>query len=108
MATNREQVLQRWGLPKDTHLSLADIAQKSGMPLAALNKVFSRGKGAAVSNLASVRLKKDFSKNPDTVRYPASARLSPVQWGYARVWSFVNKSTTYKTADADIAKEYNI
>lgn len=105
MATHRENFLKKHGLPPSTSLSLAQMAMLSGVPLSILEEVAKRGRGAAVSNLASVRLKKDFSKNPDTKKYPASARLHPVTWGLARAYSFLQKGKTYYTADSDLAKK---
>jgi hypothetical protein len=108
MSTHRERFLKKHGLPNDISLSIPEISNLSGVPVAALRQVYSRGMGAAHSNLQSVRLLKDFSKNPDTKRYPASARLSPQQWGIARIFSFVQHGPTYKTADADIARKFNL
>ena len=106
--THRLQVLKRLGLPPDTSLSITELARLTKIPVAALREVYKRGEGAYSSNLGSVRLKSDFSKNPDVGRFPASARLSMAQWAMARVFSFVNKGKTYATADADIARKYGV
>jgi len=106
--THRHNFLTKHGLPADTSLSLTQISNYSGVPRAALQEVYNRGTGAYKSNLASVRLRSDFSKNPDTSKYPASARLSKEQWSMARVYSFVDKGKTYHTADADIARKYPV
>ena len=59
-------------------------AEKSGMPLGILRKVFNRGKAAWKSG-----------HRPGT---------NPDQWGYARVNSFVTKSSgTWGGADKDLA-----
>jgi hypothetical protein len=84
------------------------IAKLFKVPLEALNEIYKRGVGAWKNNLGSVRLKKDFSKNPNTSQYPRSARLGKDQWAMARIYSFLDKGKTYYTADADIAKKYNI
>ena len=89
-------------------LSLDDLALFSGVPRAALQEVFNRGVGAWKTNISSVRLKSDFSKNPDTEIYPRSARLGKEQWAYARVYSFLNKGRTFQTADADISRKYGL
>jgi hypothetical protein len=102
------RVLRRFGLDPDKHYSLAELAHHSGIPLAALRLVYNRGTGAWENNISSVRLKKDFSKNPNIAAYPRSARLTKQQWSYARVYSFIDHGTTYHTADADIAKKYNV
>lgn len=108
METHRMRVLRRFGMDPDKHYSLAELARHSGIPLAALQACFNRGSGAWTNNIASVRLKKDFSKNPNMAAFPRSARLTKQQWSYARVYSFIDKGKTYHTADADIAKKYNV
>lgn len=104
MLTHRQHVLQHLHLPADTHLSLTELAHKFGVPRSALQEVYNRGTGAWKNNPQSIRLKKDFSKNPNIGAFPRSARLSKEQWSMARVYSFLDKGTTYHTADADIAK----
>ena len=105
MPTHRENFFQRHGIPLSESLSLSQVARKAGIPLAALQQVYKRGEGAYANNLASVRLK-DFSKNPDTSSHGRADRLSMQQWAMARVYSFVDKGTTYKTTDSDIARRY--
>jgi hypothetical protein len=100
-------VLKALGLPKDTSLSLEELAEHTDLPLEALQEVYNRGVGAWKTNISSVRLK-DFSKNPNLSKYPRSARLGKEQWAMARVYSFVDKGTTFYTADADIARKYNL
>lgn len=82
------------------------------MPLNALRKVYDRGIGAAKTNLESVRLKPGtkygpaFKKNVDA---PRSAKLSPEQWAYGRVYAFVMKTPkVFKGADRDIAEMYDL
>jgi hypothetical protein len=104
METHRERFLRRHGLPESASLSLAVISRLSGVPERYLQEVYNRGIGAWRTNIESVRLKKDFSKNPDVSRYPRSARLGKEMWAMARVYSFVDKGKTYHTADSDIAK----
>ncbi len=106
--THRQQVLKKLGLPKDSSLSLEEIADITDLPIDALQEVYNRGVGAWKTNIASVRLRKDFSKNPDLARYPRRMRLGKEQWGMARVYSFINKGKTFHTADRDIAREYSI
>jgi hypothetical protein len=108
MPTHRESVLRALGLPRDTQMGVKELAEATDLPEEALQEVYNRGVGAWKGNLASVRLRKDFSKNPDTRRYPRSARLGKEQWAMARVYSFVDKGRTFRTADADIAREYRI
>lgn len=106
--THRQSVLKALGLPKDTSLSIEELAEHTDLPVEALQEIFNRGVGAAKTNPSSIRLKKDFSKNPNLSQYPRSARLSNEQWGMARVYSFIDKGKTFSTADADIAKKYRI
>lgn len=105
--THRQSVLKTLGLPKDTTLSLEELAEHTDLPVEALQEIFNRGIGAWKTNPSSVRLK-NFNKNPNLSLYPRSARLSKEQWGMARVYSFVDKGKTFHTADADIARKYNI
>jgi len=107
MLTHREHILKIFGLPKSEHLSLRELAEMSGYPKAALQEVYNRGVGAWKNNISSVRLKSDFSKNPNLIAHPRSARLSKEQWAMARVYSFIDKGTTYHTADSDIARRYH-
>ena len=106
--THRMRVLRRFGLDPDKHYSLAELAHYSHIPVAALHEVYNRGTGAWKTNIASVRLLKDFSKNPNMAAFPRSARLSKEMWSYARVYSFIDRGTTYRTADADIARKYGV
>jgi hypothetical protein len=109
MPTHRQEVLKALGLPLTTSLSVTELARLTDLPVEALQEVYNRGVGAwRHGALASVRLKKDFSKNPDTRRYPRSARLGKEQWAMARVYSFINKGKTFHTTDSDIAREYRI
>lgn len=84
------------------------IATLMHIPMGAIHECFKRGIGAATTNPQSVRLKKDFSKNPNMSKYPRSARLTKQQWAYARCYSLMDKGTTYYTADADIVRKYGL
>lgn len=108
MPTHREQVLRKLGVPLNTTFSVEELAEATDLPVEALQQVYNRGVGAWKSNISSVRLKKDFSKNPNTTKYPRSARLSKEMWAMARLYSFINKGKTFRTADADIAREFRI
>ena len=105
MSTHRENVLRRIGASPDSQFSVAALARIFGLPRKALQEVYNRGIGAARTNPQSIRLKKDFSKNPDLRRFPRFARLSDEQWGMARLYSFLDKGKTYQTTDSDIARE---
>jgi hypothetical protein len=109
MATNRLQFFKKHGIPETSSLSLPKIAKLSGIPIAALKEVQSRGRGAYSSNPTSVRTQGTFEKNASLSAVPLSGRLSMAQWAMARVYSFVNKGKgTYYGADADIRKKYGV
>lgn len=79
------------------------------MPKEALQEVYNRGVGAWKSNIASVRLRGSFAKNPDTNRYPRAARLGKQQWAIARVYSFVMRTPSdFYGADKYIAEKYGL
>ena len=107
MTTHKQSLLKKLNLPKDESQSLSELAIPTKTPLEALQEVYNRGIGAWKTNISSVRLT-DFSKNPDTKKYPRSQRLTKEQWAFARVYSFLDKGKTYKTADKDIAIKYKI
>jgi dephospho-CoA kinase len=67
--------------------SLAAKAKKSGVSLSILKKVYKRGVAAWNSG-----------HRPGT---------TPQQWGHARVNSYINKGTTYRTADKDLREDIN-
>ena len=108
MPTHRENFYRKHNIPLDKSLSLTAIAKLSGVPLKALQEIKKRGEGAWGNNLASVRLKDTYEKNPNTTAFPRSARLSMNAWSFGRIYSFLDKGTTYYTADADIAKKYGV
>ena len=104
--THRTNVLRRLGLPLKSSPSIEELAEMTGVALEDLKAVYDRGRGAWKTNISSVRLKKDFSKNPNMAKYPRSARLSAEQWGMGRVYSFLDKGRTFTTGDEDIAANY--
>ena len=104
--TNRELFLKRHNLPKDTSLSLEEIASYSGMPLSALKKVYEKGLGAYHTNPESVRVQGTFKKDPNA---PLSRKLSPQQWAMARVYAFVMKTKkVFYEADREIAEKHRL
>ena len=106
MTTNREKFLAKHNLPKDESLSLHEISSLSGMPVAALKKVYSKGLGAYATNPTSVRLKGSGKKG---VVAPMSQKMSAPQWGMGRVYAFVMKAdTVFYTADRHIAEQYRL
>jgi len=73
--THKAQFNKRHGLDASKAHSLADLAKISKIKLSVLKQVFNRGIGAYKTNPASVR--------PHI--------KSPEEWGYARVYAYVNK-----------------
>ena len=104
--THKESFLKKHKLPLDSHLSLSEIAEVSGFPLSALRQVYEKGLGAYHTNPQSVRVQGSFKKDP---KAPLSVKLSPQQWGLARVYAFVDKSPkVFRGADKHIAESYGL
>lgn len=103
---NSQAFKKRHGIPVDESLSLSQIAQLSGMPIAALREVEAKGRGAYGSNLQSVRTVGTFKKGEDR---PRSQKLSIDQWSRGRIYSFVMKrKTTFGGVDKHIAVKYGL
>lgn len=103
MSTYKQKFNKKYGFDKDESHDKEEISELTGIPILILNKVYDRGMGAWKTNPRSVRIKGSMKKNPDMRKYPRSKRLSKYAWGMARVYSFVMKGKTYKTADKDLA-----
>ena len=88
MSTFREKFLKKYKLEKSSY-SISDISKITGFKKNILQQVYNRGIGAHKTNLESVRLKKDFSKNPNLQKFPENMRLSPEQWAFGRIYGFV-------------------
>ena len=98
--------MRKHNLPLDTKLSIDDISRLSGMPVPALKQVYRKGVGAYYSNPESVRVQGTFKKDPDA---PLSVKLSPQQWGMARVYAFVMKTDkVFYGADEEVADRYDL
>jgi hypothetical protein len=83
--THKAQFNKRHGFDTSKAHSLTDLAKISKIKLSVLKQVFNRGIGAYKTNPASVR--------PHI--------KSPEEWGYARVYAFVNKKELGKKLDHD-------
>jgi hypothetical protein len=106
MKTYREKFLEKYGIPATESLSLEEIASISGMPIEALKMVYKKGIGAYYTNPISVRMKGSYRKNIDA---PMRLKLSPQQWAYARVFSFVMKNPkVFYMADRHIAEKFKL
>jgi len=108
MPTHRELFYKQHDIPLSKSLSIEEIAEIAKVPLKALKEIQNRAGGAWGHNLSSVRLKSNFSKNPDVYHFRRASRLSKSQWEFARIYSFLTRGKTYYTADKDIAIKYKI
>ena len=89
MATWKEKYNKKYNHPKDASHTLSSISKDTGVSKKGLQQIYNKGIGAWKTNIGSVRLKKDFSKNPNTSKYPRKSRLGKEQWAMARVYSAV-------------------
>jgi hypothetical protein len=87
MTTNKQKFNLKYKQPKNQANGKDDISKKTGIPMRILNEVYDRGVGA-------------YKTNPGSVRPSVK---SPEQWAMARVYAFVMKGKTYRTADKDLA-----
>jgi len=108
--TNRDQVFKRYNLDKKKSYSVDEISKITSFKKSDLYQVKKRGEGAWKTNIESVRLKGSFKKDPSA---PRSAKLSPEQWGWARLFAFINKIDKAIESrnptidqDCDIARKY--
>lgn len=85
--TNKQKFNKKYKQPLNTANGKDDIVRLTGIPMKILDDVYDRGVGAFKSNRAAVR--------PNV--------KSAEQWAMARVYAFVMKGKTYKTADKDLA-----
>lgn len=100
MPTNKEKFNAKYGFPKDKGHSKAEISRLTGIPVSILNQVYDRGMGARRSNPQSVRRASDGKKVGGK---SLKGKMSAAAWGQARIYSFVMKGPTWKTADKDLA-----
>ena len=87
VVTNKQKFNMKYKQPLNTPNGKDDIVRLTGIPKKILDEVYDRGVGA-------------YKTNPKSVRPNVK---SPEQWAMARVYSFVMKGKTYKTADKDLA-----
>jgi hypothetical protein len=84
--THRQNVLKKYKL-EDKSYSIRELSKITGVPRRILQDVYNRGIGAYNTNPQSVRMKGSFKKG---VNAPMSMKLSPEQWAFARVFSFID------------------
>lgn len=99
--TNKEKYNQKYGFPKGTAHSKKDISKKTGIPMRILDEVYDRGLAAHKNNPQSVRSVSGKKIGGKSLK----GKMSAQQWSQARIYSFVMKGPTWKTADADLAKK---
>jgi len=87
VVTNKQKFNKKYKQPLNTANGKDDIVRLTKIPKRILDQVYDRGVGAFKSNRAAVR----------------PSVKSPEQWAMARVYAFVMKGKTYKTADKDLA-----
>jgi len=85
--TNKQKFNAKYKQPKDQSNSKEDISKLTKIPITILDEVYDRGIGA-------------YKTNPKSVRPNVKSKE---EWAMARVYAFVMKSKTYKTADSDLA-----
>ena len=89
MPTNKQKFNKKYKQPINQPNSKKDISKLTGISMSILDDVFDRGVGAFKTNRGAVR----------------KSVKSPEQWAFGRIYSFVMKQQTWKTADADLAKK---
>jgi len=96
MVTNKQKYNKKYGFKPGQAHSKKDISKKTGIPIRILNVVYDRGLAAHKNNPTSVR-------NVKGVKGGAGKKMSAQQWSQARIYSFVMKGPTWRTADKDQA-----
>jgi len=91
--TYRSKFLKKYQLP-DRSYSLRELSDIANIPLSILEQVEQRGRAAYFTNYASVREKGTFRKG---TMAPPPKKLSPNQWGRARVFSFLMNNPLHDT-----------
>ena len=87
VVTNKQKFNKKYKQPLKTANGKDDISRLTGIPMKILDDVYDRGVGAFKNNRAAVR----------------PSVKSAEQWAMARVYAFVMKGKTYRTADKDLA-----
>lgn len=87
VVTNKQKFNKKYKQPLKTANGKDDIVRLTGIPMKILDDVYDRGVGAFKNNRAAVR----------------PSVKSAEQWAMARVYAFVMKGKTYRTADKDLA-----
>ncbi len=99
MSTNKQKFNLKYKQSKNQPNSKRDISKLTGIPIKILDVIFDRGVGARKSNPQSVRSLSGKKVGGKSLK----GKMSAEQWGYGRVYSFIMKGKTWKTADSDMA-----
>lgn len=87
--TYKEKFNKRYGFPKDTPHSVAEVAKLTGYKKSGLDTIISKGKGAYFSNPQSVR----------------PSVTSPQEWAMARLYSAVTGGKAAKVDAKQLIKK---
>jgi hypothetical protein len=108
--THQKEFKRRHKVNTSEPLNISMISKLGGISTSDGKEIYNRGRGAWKTNIQSVRMKGTYEKN---VNAPRSDKLNAEQWGYARLYAFVNKLDKIKLGkrksinqDFDIAKKY--
>ncbi len=97
--TNKMKFNKKYKQPLNTANGKDDIVRLTGIPKKILDEVYDRGLAAHKNNPQSVRNIKGKKVGGKSLK----GKMSAQQWAMARVYAFVMKGKTYKTADSDLA-----
>jgi len=104
MLTNKQKFNKKYKQPINTSNSKQKISKLTGIPMKILNQVYDRGLAAHKNNPESVRSLTGKKVGGKSLK----GKMSAQQWAMARIYSFVMKAPTYKTADKDLADKLKI
>ena len=99
MTTNKQKFNKKYKQPLNQANSKRDISKLTGIPIRILDEVYDRGLAAHKNNPQSVRSLSGKKIGGKSLK----GKMSAAQWAMARIYSFVVKGPTWKTADSDIA-----
>tara|TARA_R110002020_G_scaffold5396_2_gene22534 strand:- start:932 stop:1264 length:333 start_codon:yes stop_codon:yes gene_type:complete len=94
--TNKNKFNEKYKQPLNQPNSKKDISKLTGIPMSILDDVYDRGLAAHKNNPQSVR-------NIKGIKGGSGKKMSAAQWAISRIYSFVVKGPTWRTADKDLA-----
>jgi len=101
VVTNKQKFNKKYKQPLKTANGKDDISRLTGIPMKILDEVYDRGLAAHKNNPQSVRSLSGKKIGGKSLK----GKMSAQAWSMSRIYSFVMKGKTYKTADKDIAKK---